>query len=645
MFIARRLKAWLFVCLFASVTALAAPPADDFVRWPEITSTSIADDGRHLAYFTPSGREYFNLNITDLESGKTERFELQGFDATGMWWIDNDQILLYTKHPENQDFQIAVFSVKRGKITGYLMHEITSIRILDSLRRDPALFLAHFPESAEWDTGRKGLAIVSSNRSPSGISGVKDNRYMVKEWLTIPPGEYHGAATDSEGELRLLVLYENKKMTYRYRPGPEEPWQTLPFDTEKTNIIDFDQDPDYLYVGHYAEASHTSSLYRYRISTGEFGDPIYSDPYYSMYDSSLLSVRTGKGKVRHLALNYNRDIRVQLPIDPEFAAVQKEINALLPGRLNSIYDCDKNLQRFVVFSTSGRDTPRYVIYTRKDKSMMALPEGRPWLNPAEASLMRPIKFKARDGLQLEGYLSLPAPRADGKKPPLIVNPHGGPWVRDTWGFNTEVQFFTSRGYAVFQPNYRGSTGYNTAISKTDDFEFRKMHDDVTDGVRQLIEQGVVDGDRVAIFGGSFGGYLAVAGAAFEPDLYRCAITFAGVFDWQQLIRQRWTDSKYDKFNYDVLMEKLGDPKTQEERFNAMSPINHVADIKCPVYVIHGKLDGTVNYKQSTRLLSELNAHEIPHEKLFFATEFHGFAERKNYREFLEAVEVFLTKHL
>ena len=172
-----------------------------------------------------------------------------------------------------------------------------------------------------------------------------------------------------------------------------------------------------------------------------------------------------------------------------------------------------------------------------------------------------------------------------------------------------------------------------------------MHNDVTDGVRQLIEQGVIDGDRIAIYGGSFGGYLAVAGAAFEPGLYRCAITFAGVFDWQQLIRQRWTDSKYDKFNYDVLMEKLGDPKTQEERFNAMSPINHVADIKCPVYVIHGKLDGTVNYKQSTRLLSELNAHEIPHEKLFFATEFHGFAERKNYREFLEAVETFLAKHL
>lgn len=634
----------LFVLIVAHAFA-APPPIDDFVRWPEVSAASISEDGRYLAYFTPSGRKYFNFNVTNLDTQKTERYELQGSDATGKWWIDNDRLMLYTWNQATHDFQIGVFSIKEGKVVGYLGHEVTSIEIIDHLRRDPNLFLAHFPESAEWDTARKGIAIVSSNRSPSGISGVKDNRYMVKEWLSLPPGEYHGSATDSEGELRLLIIYEDKKMTYRYRTSPDAPWQILPLDYEKTNIIDFDSDPDYIYVGHYTEDSKTSSLYRYRVSTGEFGPAIYSDPYYSMYDSSLLSVRTGKGKVRHLALNYNRDITVQLPMDQEFAAVQKEVNALLPGRLNIISDCDIKLHRFVISSTSGRDTPRYVVYTRKDKSLMALPEGRPWLKAEQASLMRPIKFTARDGLQLEGYLSLPAPRADGKKPPLIVNPHGGPWLRDVWGFNTEAQFFTSRGYAVFQPNYRGSTGYNTAISKTDAFEFRKMSEDVSDGVRQLIKQGIVDGDHVAIYGGSFGGYLAVAGAAFDPDLYRCAITFAGVFDWQQMIRQHWADSKYDQFNYDFLKEKLGDPKQQEDRFNAMSPISHVADIKCPVYVIHGKLDGTVNYKQSTRLISELADHKVPHEKLFFDTEYHGFVDREHYREFLKAVDAFLTKHL
>jgi dipeptidyl aminopeptidase/acylaminoacyl peptidase len=158
-------------------------------------------------------------------------------------------------------------------------------------------------------------------------------------------------------------------------------------------------------------------------------------------------------------------------------------------------------------------------------------------------------------------------------------------------------------------------------------------------------QGLVDEKRLAIFGGSFGGYLAVAGAAFEPGLYKCAITFAGVFDWKAMIKQHWASSDDDQFNYDYLMKNLGDPAKQQERFEQNSPIQHVAAIRCPVYVIHGKLDTTVDYRQSTKLLSELEAHHVPHEKLFFDTEVHGFIEQKNRQKFLEAVDAFLAKHL
>lgn len=637
----------LFVALAFAATAAAArlPPTDDFVRWPEVNAVTISEDGTFLAFLSPSGRRFFNLNCTHLTSGKSEQYNLQGFDVYALNWIDDHRLLVHAFHPERLDRQIATFDAKKGKVTGYLLHTRVNLNVLSHLRRDEALFLADFPAGQQYDDGRAGLAIISSKLRPTNIVGVKDQRYMVKEWLEMPGGEYRGALTDMEGELRVLVIYRDGRVNFHYRTAPDAAWQLLPFDHERTNILAFDEDPDCLYVGHYAPDSTASTLHRYRVSTGEFGPALYSDPYYSMYDASISTLRPARGKARNLALNYQRDVRVQIPLDPEFAAIQQEINALLPGRLNLIEDGDRNLNRLVVSSTSGRETPRYLIYTRQDRTLSALPEGRPWLKPEEASLMQPVRFASRDGLQLEGYLSLPAPRADGRKPPLIVNPHGGPWVRDTWGFNTEVQFFTSRGYAVFQPNYRGSTGYNAAISKADAFEFRKMHDDVTDGVQQLIRQGVVDGARVAIFGGSFGGYLAVAGAAFEPDLYRCAITFAGVFDWQQMIRQQWADSKHDRFNYDYLKAKLGDPKQQEDRFESISPINHIAAIRCPVYVIHGKLDGTVNYKQSTRLLGELAAHGVPHEKLFFDTEYHGFSEREHYRKFLEAVEAFLARHL
>ena len=364
-----------------------------------------------------------------------------------------------------------------------------------------------------------------------------------------------------------------------------------------------------------------------------------------MSESKLQRVRQPDGSSLTLALGYHRDFYAQRSIDPQFAEAQAAVNAKLPGRLNIIYDCDYNLRRYVVSSSTGREPARFVIFDRADGSFLPLPAPAPWLNPSDMSVKRPIRFPTRDGLMLEGYLSMPAPSADGSKPPLVVNPHGGPWIRDTWGYDADVQFLTTRGYAVFQPNYRGSSGYSRAISKEDEWDFLKMHNDVTDGVRHIVKMGAIDEKRIAIFGGDFGGYLAVAGAAFEPDLYRCAVTFAGVFDWEQLLGQSRMNRRYNQFNYDLLRTKLGDPKKQQERFEAMSPIAHVGAIRAPVFVVHGKLDGKFDYRQSTKLLSELKKNKVPHEKLIFDTEFHGLFERKNRQKFLEAVERFLAKNL
>lgn len=154
---------------------------------------------------------------------------------------------------------------------------------------------------------------------------------------------------------------------------------------------------------------------------------------------------------------------------------------------------------------------------------------------------------------------MPAGASKEHPAPLVVLPHGGPWARDSWGFNPEVQFLASRGYAVFQPNYRGSTGYTWRFPDEDQWAFRKMHDDVTDGVKAMLTTGVIDGDRIAIMGASFGGYLAIAGAVNERNLYRCAITIAGVFDWEQVIKEA-KGSEYSRAQYGILRRHLGNPK-------------------------------------------------------------------------------------
>ncbi|MDP2138045.1 MAG: alpha/beta fold hydrolase, partial [Candidatus Didemnitutus sp.] len=268
----------------------------------------------------------------------------------------------------------------------------------------------------------------------------------------------------------------------------------------------------------------------------------------------------------------------------------------------------------------------------------------PWLPENLLGEVRLMTFKARDGLMLDGYVTLPADHVPDRPAPMVVLPHGGPWARDVWGYHPEAQFFASRGYVVFQPNYRGSTGYGADISITPRAEFRRMHDDVTDGTRALIRSGIADPARIAIVGTSFGGYLAVCGAAFEPDLYRCAVTIAGIFDWERVMREA-RNLDPDPYRYEQLLRMLGDPRKLQEKFEAMSPFHSVSQIKVPVFVAHGGDDRVADSSQSRRLTKALTKARVPHETMFRTDEGHGFSELKNRVELYERVESFLKKHL
>jgi dipeptidyl aminopeptidase/acylaminoacyl peptidase len=225
-------------------------------------------------------------------------------------------------------------------------------------------------------------------------------------------------------------------------------------------------------------------------------------------------------------------------------------------------------------------------------------------------------------------------------------PHGGPWVRDSWGFHArnEAQFLASRGYAVLQPNYRGSEGYDWMFPPEDRWDFRKMHDDVTDATKAMIASKLIDGSRVAIMGASFGGYLAISGVVNEPELYRCAVTIAGVFDWADMIKDR----KYDQFDnpsYGRFLRKLGDPAREPEKFDGISPSRHVDRIRVPVFVSHGRDDPIADISQSKHLVSELEKYHVPYESLLVSEEGHGMGHLKNEVELYTRIEAFLGKYL
>jgi dipeptidyl aminopeptidase/acylaminoacyl peptidase len=259
--------------------------------------------------------------------------------------------------------------------------------------------------------------------------------------------------------------------------------------------------------------------------------------------------------------------------------------------------------------------------------------------------MRTVRYLARDGLPIEGFLTMPKGSSTEKPPPLVVLAHGGPWVRDVWEFNSWVQFLASRGYAVFQPNYRGSAGYDWRFPESDAWDFIKMHHDVTDGVGFLVRSRLVDPNRIAIMGGSFGGYLAICGAAYEGSLYRCAISLSGIFDWERVIKESRVNLLADNPQMDILRRHLGDPSDNATKFNEISPLRHIDQVKIPVFVYHGYDDDVANISESQRLVSALKEHGVPHEVHFLEDEGHGLSRPGDATEIFTDIEAFLAKNM
>jgi dipeptidyl aminopeptidase/acylaminoacyl peptidase len=256
--------------------------------------------------------------------------------------------------------------------------------------------------------------------------------------------------------------------------------------------------------------------------------------------------------------------------------------------------------------------------------------------------MKPISFTSRDGWTIHGYLTLP-PGKNKKNLPLVLNVHGGPWARDSWGYDPEAQWFANRGYACLQVNFRGSTGYgknflNAAVKEWG----RKMHDDLVDAVNWAIEQGIADPKRIAIYGGSYGGYAALVGATFTPDLFCCAVDIVGPSNLITMIKNippYW-------FTLQAIEHKrVGNPDTEEDFLKSRSPLFKVDQIKIPILIAHGANDPRVKQSEADQIVEAMKKKGIPYEYLLFPDEGHGFAKPENRIKFYAVAEKFLAKHL
>jgi dipeptidyl aminopeptidase/acylaminoacyl peptidase len=330
--------------------------------------------------------------------------------------------------------------------------------------------------------------------------------------------------------------------------------------------------------------------------------------------------------------------------DDGFAEDFQYLRGRFPGQEVGLADMSGDDRKWMVLITADTDPGTYYFFHRDGRDLVKFGELRPDLPKERLSPMMPIRYASSDGLEIPAYLTLPKHR-EGKNLPLLVMPHGGPWARDYWGYNGNAQFFANRGLAVLQPNFRQSTGYGKKFYAAGRHQWgEKMQDDLTWGVKHLVEKGVVDPKRVAIYGGSYGGYAALAGLAFTPDVYAAGASFVGpsnLFTLLNSIPPYW-ESVRRQFDYFV-----GNPAEAEdqERLKRQSPLFSVEKMKAPLLVVQGANDPRVKKAESDQIVEAYRKRGLAVEYLVAEDEGHGFARPDNRLAAMLVLERFLHRHV
>ena len=622
------------------VTSAEELPVEYFFKNYEFSQVSLSPDGKHLAAIAPVG-ESRNLVVVDRATMKPLAVtSLTHRDVSAYQWANNERLLFYVEEDGNESLALNAVNIDGSKprVLTKAAKGIQLIprytRMVDRLKEDDR------------------HVIVSSNERKAQFPDlyIMDIYNGRKKRLTSNPGDITDWGMDWNHKVRVAVRQvvakdkSDASSELLYRDTEDGPWKVLAtshLGQEGVAPAGFTADNKALYVLSNVGRDRLA-VYRLDPATGKkqlvFGhDEVdVGGPSYSPRDHRVLAIGyvTDKPQVHYL--------------DKKFGDIQKALDKVLPDTVNRITSLTDDEKTAVVLASNDK-TPGtyYLLETEPKLKLTYLAQIADRIKPEQMADMKPISYKARDGLLIHGYLTLPK-GAEDKRLPLIVHPHGGPYgPRDVWGWNPEVQFLANRGYAVLQMNFRGSGGYGNKFQVGAWKQWGlQMQDDITDGVKWAIEQGIADPKRVCIYGASYGGYATMAGLTMTPELYKCGINYVGVVDLFML--EEW-DTRHDKEGgltawFHQAIGNPDDPKDRE-RMTKTSPINLLDKLDDPLFVVHGRRDPRVEIAQAEELMDKLDNLGKPYIKLIKKKEGHGFRREANKLELYKMMDEFLKKNL
>jgi dipeptidyl aminopeptidase/acylaminoacyl peptidase len=597
-------------------------PVEDFFKKPEKVTFRVSPGGHYLSYMGPYQEK---MNVFVMKIGEEEANRITNEMERSLYgyaWA-NDNTILYTKDVGgDENLQLFSVNVETGEEKVVFARANVRADILDILIDQPDEIL-----------------ITTNERNPRVFDPYRFNLVTGKlTRLAENPGDITGWDTDHDGKLRIARATDGVNVRLLYRDTEEDEFREIKNLSFKESFgpmfFDFNNHKMYCYSN---LGRDKAAFVLYDPQTDKEEEVIFETGEVDVGDLGY----SRKRKVLTLATYVTDKIHRHF-FDPETEHMYQIFDRELPGYEISVVSRDRAENLYIINASSDRTNGSYYLYNDSTETLTFIAEITPWLKEEQMAQMKPISYTSRDGLTIYGYLTVPV----GVKPknmPIIINPHGGPWARDYWGFVNEVQFLANRGYGVLQMNFRGSTGYGKEFWQKGFKQWgRTMQDDISDGVEWLVREGIADPKKVAIYGASYGGYAVLAGMTLTPELYCCGVDYVGVsnmFTFMNSMPPYWEPLRA------MLYEMVGDPVKDSLYLAEVSPVQHVNNIQAPLFIAQGARDPRVNKDESDQMVNALKERGIEVEYMVKENEGHGFYEQQNQFDFYNAMIKFLDKHM
>lgn len=601
-------------------------PLEDFFKNPEKSSFQISPNGQFISYMKPweEGNRRLNVYVKPFDSEKEIRItNAKKRSLYGYFWLNNNRIAYVQDKGGDENIHIYAVDIDGTNDIDLTPFENIQARITDDLEEDENFIL---------------IELNKNNPQVHDVYRLNVNNGDL-ELIAKNPGNISGWMTDNDGKLRIALTSDGVNSSILYRDSEKDDFKEILTTNFKESVspLFFTFDNNEIYVSSNRHRDK-SSIYKFDLQKGIETDLIFEHPNVDVY-----SLMRSKKRKLITGVSFYTDKQNYKFYDSWRRDLQLSLENKIPGVEVRLSSLSKDETKAIIVAFSDRSKGTYYYYDIEKDELTMLAELSPWLKTDDMAKMSPVKYESRDGLTIHGYLTLPLNYNKGDRIPVVVNPHGGPWVRDYWGFNSEIQFLANKGYAVFQMNYRGSTGYGRSFWEKSFKQWGKdMQNDITDGVNWLIDEGIADPDKIAIYGASYGGYATLAGLTFTPDLYACGVDYVGVsslFTFMESMPPYW------ELYRSMMYEMVGHPDNDKELLASASPLLHIDKIKAPLFIAQGANDPRVKKSESDQIVEALKQKGIDVPYMVKDDEGHGFYNEENQFDFYKSMDDFLKKYL